>query len=118
MPQHPDEVRTQQEPNAEGSTAGCLARLFWMMLGNLLLAVAAFKIFEGPSFGLTGADVAYWLTVACLAGVRYADIRYWGGKKADGDPATMSDWQRYSVILISVAAAAWGVLHLVAEHSL
>ncbi len=107
----------EHEPDKQESAAGCLARLFWMMLGNLVLAVTAFKIFEGPSLALTWADAVYWLTVACLVGVRYADIRYWDGKKADGEPATMTDWRRYSLLLLIAAAAAWILLHAVAEHS-
>jgi hypothetical protein len=117
MPQQQVQFDTRQDEERHESAAGCLARLFWMMLGNIILAIAALKVFEGPSLGLTWADLGYWMTVAILLAVRYADIRYLDGKKADGEPATMSDWRRYSGMLLGGALVVWVVLHAVADFS-
>lgn len=111
------QVDIPQEEGQHDSASGCLARLFWMMLGNAILAVAALKIFEGPSLGLTWADLVYWATVASLLVVRYADVRYLEGKRADGEPATMADWRRYSSMLTGSALVVWILLHAVADFS-
>jgi hypothetical protein len=111
------ENQRREDGVCDASILGCLIPTFWMLVGNGILALCAVAIAAGTAvFGAT--DLLYWLTVVCLLGARYADIRYLGGKTADGEPATMAHWRRYAVILGAVSVAIWIVAHLVPDLGL
>ncbi|MBI5440817.1 MAG: hypothetical protein HY900_06360 [Deltaproteobacteria bacterium] len=99
-------------PQRVDSFSGCLARLFWMAAGNVLLFFLAAGIFSKSPGALSGLDLGYWLVVAASLAVRYADIRYLGGRTANGVSATLRDWGRYAAILVGVALVVWGAAHL------
>jgi len=79
--------------------AGCFLRLFWMMIGNVVLLFCVYGIIQHRSSVLSIADAFYWAIVGSLLAARYVDIRYLYGTKADGDPATMAHWRRYATVL-------------------
>ena len=114
---HPVPVKAQpdepEKPQAT-SSGGCLLRLFWMLVGNGLLAGAAIAIAQGRGFRLGMADAILWAAVAAMLAARYVDIQRMGGQTASGSPATMAHWRRYAVILPLVAATIWGLAHLLA----
>ena len=96
-----------------GRFSGCLVRLFWMGVGNLILVLATIGIGQNRGgFTLTARDVLFWMTALCLLAVRYIDIRYLGGETADGRPASISDWRRYSAIVLGVSLVLWLGAHL------
>lgn len=102
-------------PIAAGpARAGCmtlLLRVIWIMAGNVVLAYLAIPIYQHRGFSLY--DLVYWLVVATLLLVRFADIRYAKGLTTDGTVATMKDWRHYAVLLASIAGGAWAALHIV-----
>jgi hypothetical protein len=97
--------------------AGCLLRISWMMVGNVVLLFCAYGITEHRSGVLSIADAFYWTLVGSLLAARYIDIRYLYGLTVDGDPASLDDWRRYAVFLVLVATGLWLVLHAVAYFS-
>lgn len=98
------------EPETDRTpVAGCFSRLFWMFGGLIGLIFLSFSIYNSHSFSIR--DLAFGLLVLCLVLVRYVDIRYLQGQTAEGNPATMADWRRYCVGLLSGALAAWLILH-------
>jgi len=102
--------QAQEIPLQEQQPAGCLLRVYWVFFGNALVALLALAILQGGArLGL--ADVFYWLGVASLAGCRYADIRHYGGSTAEGQPATIAHWRRYSLLLLGVAIVVWLGVH-------
>lgn len=115
-----EEIRQEQDGETRvesGSVLGCLIPTFWMLVGNGILALSALAIAAGSgSFGV--ADAFYWGTVGCMSGARYADICYFSGRTAEGKPATMAHWRRYSVILLVVSGAVWIAVHLMPELGL
>ena len=97
-----------------GHLGGCLARLFWLMVGNLILVLAAIGIGQNQAgFALTGRDVLFWAVALSLVAVRYVDIRYLGGQTADNRPASMSVWGRYAATVLGVSLAVWLVAHAI-----
>ena len=89
--------------------SGCLFRLYWLFGGNIiLLFLIVFivdKHFKFPSWH----DLAYWITVITLLAVRYIDVRYMLGETAEGKPAYISDFRRYTLILLIVSSLAWAL---------
>ena len=97
--------------------AGCFLRIFWMIIGNVILLSCAYGIIQHRSSLLSIADAFYWAIVGSLLAARYVDIRYLYGLTAEGDPASMADWRRYAVFLVLVATGLWLVVHAIAHFS-
>ena len=109
-------MKAEQSENRgnSASVAGCLIPAFWMLAGNGILAFCALAMIgKGFAFGLL--DAFYWLTVCGLIGARYADVRYLGGRTAEGAPATMDHWRRYTLIVVAVSVILWVVVHSVPD---
>jgi hypothetical protein len=89
------------------SGAGCFIRLYWTILGNVALAITfamlLYKYQKFPSL----VDAACLLLVSSLVCARYIDIRYYVGETADGKPATMVVWKRYSLLLVIGSVCVW-----------
>ena len=93
------------------ATVGCLARIFWMFAGNIVLVLSANFVRERQGGFLSVADLVFWAVVACLMAVRYIDIKRLNGLTATGQPASPTTWRRYAAILFVVSLALWGVAH-------
>jgi hypothetical protein len=103
-----------QESSKTGRVSGCLVRLFWMGVGNLILVLLVIGIGQNHAgFAMTARDIFYWGTVVCLLAVRYVDIRYLGGETADNRPASMSDWSRYAATVIGASLVLWLGAHAI-----
>jgi hypothetical protein len=83
------------------SLSGCLLRVFWLCGGNAVLAVAGAQILLNAPPMFSRLD--------------YADIRYFKGTTAEGNPSSIDDWRRHAFILALLAGAAWLLLHLAAH---
>jgi hypothetical protein len=91
---------------------GCLVRVLWMAVGNLILVLAAINIAQNHAgFTLTATDAVFALTVLCLPVVRLIDIRYFCGKTADSQPATMAHWSRYTATVLGASLVLWLIVH-------
>lgn len=101
------------EETSYDRSAGCLLRLFWMIIGNALLLFCLLAILERHARVLGIADAVYWITVGCLLAVRYADIRHFHGVTADGSPASMAHWRRYAVTVGAASLVLWLAVHAV-----
>ncbi len=94
--------------------AGCFCRLIWMLVGIVALLFLGIEIVRRPGF--SGVDAAAGAVVAGMILARFVDVRYLNGQTADGKPATMADWRRYSVRLAALALVLWGLLHAIAAY--
>ena len=98
------------EPETDHTpVVGCLARLFWMAGGLIALIFLSYSIVQHHSFSIR--DLGFWLLIIFLVMTRYLDIRYLHGQTAEGEPATMEHWRRYTLGLISGSLGLWLILH-------
>jgi|GEM_PF-625860 len=98
-------------PQAEQS--GCLstiARVIWIMVGNFALLILMVLVAQKRAFSIL--DIVFWLVVAVLLFIRYADIKWLKGLGPDAQPATMKDWGRYARLLSVLAGGGWAVVHI------
>lgn len=93
--------------------AGCLARIVWMVAGNVALAFVLMGIAQRREGFWSVADIVYWGVALLTALVRYLDVRFFAGDTVTGDRATMAHWRRYALVLAAVTAVAWGIAHLI-----
>lgn len=93
-------------------SAGCLARLYWMFIGNALFCFVLVKLAQKrPPFPAV-LDVITLLVVASLVYVRYFDVSHCNGLTAEGQPASMDDWRKYALCVSVIGVAAWLAVRL------
>ena len=97
---------TPVSPHDQTSAAAVFLRIFWMILGNMVLGLSALVIAGGASTP-GAADAVFCGTVPLLIAARRVDILRHGGKTASGEPATMSHWRRHAILLLACAAVLW-----------
>ena len=88
---------------------GLLLRLVWMVFGNIGLIGVAGVLMRDDGGSVGPVSAAYWGLVAFIVGARFVDIRHYGGRTSEGEPATMAHFQRHAVTLGLVAAVVYGV---------
>lgn len=109
--------RTPNQPAASSSepqqsTAGCLLRLYWMIIGYLIAVSCGVSIVNHHgSFSVV--DAIYWLALLGVVAARWVDIKHFGGTRADGQSATMRDWSVHALITVIAAVIGWLGIHWV-----
>ena len=91
------------DAKAVDSPLGLFLRLYWMLGGGAMLAIAA-----AYPLAHTKTPVSLSLAVCCLISIsmiaaRYIDIRNCGGQTVDGDTADLGHLKRYAMILLPVS---------------
>jgi hypothetical protein len=96
----------------QSTLPGITARLWWMFIGNLLLAFCIiFIVQKGGGFFHT-ADWVFWIGLASLVLVRYVDIRVLDGCTGTGEPASIRHWIRYAALLTACSTVLWVLAHV------
>jgi hypothetical protein len=101
---------THSAPHIASLTAR-LVRVGWMVVGHGLLLLVAVQIAVSRQGFFTEADLAFWLTVASLLGLRYLDITRFHGQTVTGEPATLSHWRDYAVVAVMFSLGLWLLSH-------
>jgi len=106
-------ARDLQIADKQSTPLGIIARLSWMLLGNVVLAFSALFIYQNEGGFFHAADWVFWITVATLVLIRYLDIRFLNGQTAMGECASITHWVRYAALLIACSTAVWVLAHTV-----
>ena len=86
-----------------------LARVTWMMLGPMMTALGCAGVFQSSGFG--PYDVLAIIGAALTIAARWIDIAWLDGETADGGPANVVHWYRFSVGTLLIAGALLVVAH-------
>jgi hypothetical protein len=92
------------------SVLGLFLRLYWVMLGNGVVVIAAVFPLAYPQMPTALPLAGFGFGVLSLIAARFVDIRYCGGQTADGTPASLDDWKRYVRIVVPSALLLLGVV--------
>jgi hypothetical protein len=88
-----------------------LIRLCWLVVGHGALLLFAAHIALSREGFLAGTDLAFWLTVAFLLGIRYVDITRFHAQTITHEPATVSHWRDYAAVTILFSLGLWLLSH-------
>lgn len=99
-------------PNTSG--AGCLARIYWLFLGNAVPLFAAILLATGEGDPLA-MSIVFWTGIVALLAVRLVDVRMLHGQTGDGEPAGMGHWTRYAAGIVLGGLALFGGALFLAE---
>lgn len=103
---------TTSSSEPQQSAAGCLLRLYWMIIGYLIAVLCGVSIVNHHG-DFSIVDVIYWLAVLGILAARWVDISRFGGTRADGQLATKRDWTIHAVITLIAAGIGWIGIHFV-----
>jgi len=106
MPDHNISPSTGKET----PLSGCLVRILWGLVGNFVLAICLILLFtKRSSFTV---DIIYWVTVILMLISRYIDIKKFQGITLEGKEASIHDWKKYRIFLLSISSFLWVAVHL------
>lgn len=100
------------------SFGGIVARLFWMMVGPLLLLGLAYAIVKSGEGWLTAADLGFLGVLAGVMLARWLEFRGGNPRTADGEPATPAHLRRYLIGAALIGLGAWVIANLIANNVL
>jgi hypothetical protein len=82
-------------------------RLFWVVLGPMLLAITTMHIFLNGTGWHTPADYVFFAILATMILGRWLEVLGGVAQTADGEPATRKDFYRYIAFVLIVGVAIW-----------
>lgn len=112
MAQPDKSSKDQAAPTNPVQGAGCLFRLYWMVLGYLIAVLCGVSIINHHG-DFSFVDIIYWLALGGVLVARWYDIQKFGGTRADGQPASMRDWTVQAVLTGVGGVVAWILIHFV-----
>ncbi len=83
------------------------ARLYWMFVGPMLAALAAYQLARQAGGWVTPTNIAFLLLVASLPAARWLEFCGGSPRTSDGDPATPADLRRYALVAPLVGLGVW-----------
>lgn len=88
-------------------------RIFWSLIGNVVLFFSALFILQhkGPVFYNT--DIVFWCIAVAIVFARLLEIKLYGSQTNDGKLVTIAHWRRYAAIFMSLTTLLWIVVHLI-----
>lgn len=95
-----------------------LSRVFWMLLGPVVLAILTYTIISKGSGWFTPADFAFLAVLVFLLLARWLEFRGGNALTAFGEPATPIHLRRYALRASALGLAAWVVANLIGNHLL
>lgn len=93
--------------HAHTPVAGLFLRIFWMILGLIVLLGITAGLWTSSSDDVLWWSLSYWLNVGLILAARYVDIRHYQGETVDLEPADLGHWRRHAVILVPSTLALW-----------
>ena len=106
-----DQVRPTND-----SLTGLILRLYWIFGGHGVAAMLALYITLQKSFNSVLINCIYLLAVLSLIVTRYIDIKSFAGQTAEGEPATLKHWKRYSILVVAIYAVVWIAAQLAGRY--
>jgi hypothetical protein len=94
------------------------ARLTWIMLGPMAALVILVNIASRQTGWLTGLDAAFGAVVGLMILGRWVEQRSGCATTSTGEPATLEQCKRYTVLVLLGGAAAWAAANVLGNHLL
>jgi hypothetical protein len=93
-----------------------LARLFWSMVGPLILIFLGIANLKSKTGWMSTADIAYFVVLAALIGARWLEFRGGNARTATGEPAAARHLQRYAWMTLVIGLGIWIITNLIGNH--
>jgi len=94
------------------------ARLFWMLLGPVFLAISLYHIATAGTGWATFADLLYFIILGGMILGRWVEFRGGNPRTTTGEPATPADLRRYVLAVAVGGPVCWVLANLIGNHLL
>jgi hypothetical protein len=88
-------------------------RIFWALIGNVILFFTTIVILKHKGETFHTADMVFWGIAAAIALAKYLDIKLWGKTDVAGKPVSAARWRKYAAILLICSTAVWIISHII-----
>ncbi len=95
-----------------------LGRVFWMMLGPMLLVLMTFMIATTGNGWLTHADFGFLGILVAIMIARWLEFRGGNPQTAEGQPATPAHLRRYLIAVVVLGLGLWVMANVVGNYLL
>ena len=112
-------IQNVPDSKPSDSKGGCLSELIrwlWLFIGPAVIVFCAIYVAKGEASILP--EVIYVGLVVGLVVIRYIDIRVFKGITANDKKATMKDWLRYTIILVSLSGLLYALAKFLTRYEL
>ena len=92
-------------------TAFC--RIFWIMLGPMLLALLTLGVVSHGNGWFTGVDIAFFTVLAGIILARWVEFRGGNPLTSTGEPAEPRHLRRFAMLAAGAGVAIWIVANLI-----
>lgn len=93
-----------------------LSRVFWMMVGPLVLFVLALTIANRGNGWFTTPDVAFLAILVGMIVARWLEFQFGQPQTSTGAPATAEHLRRYVPVTLAVGLLTWLIANLAGNH--
>jgi hypothetical protein len=104
--------------NSDTSIGIMFARIFWMMVGPLLLVLLFFMIVRIGISWWTMADLAFFGVLVGVIVTRWLEFLAGNPQTAAGEPATPAHLQRFVIVTLSLGIGGWVIANILGNHLL
>jgi len=94
------------------------ARLTWVLLGPFALLLISAGIVSRGTGWATALNVCFGVVVGLMLFGRWVEQRSGGATTTKGEPSSLEDCKRYTIVLLIVAASLWVGANLLGNHIL
>ncbi len=93
-----------------------VSRVYWIMLGPLLLVLMAVLIIKTGNGWLTGPDFAFLILLAALLFARWLEFQGDNPQTADGQPANASHLRRFLFGAVALGFGGWVAANVIGNY--
>lgn len=93
-----------------------LARIFWTLVGPLLMLLLLYAIVESGRGWLTVWDIIFLAAIPLLVLTRWIEFRSGAATSATGEATSSADFRRYARMAPPLALAAWVLANVLGNH--
>jgi hypothetical protein len=94
----------------------CFSRVFWMILGPMMIAVLTFTIIRIGNGWFTFADFAFLAALGTLLLARWMEFRGGDPHTATGGPASRGHLRRYALTALPLGLGVWVFANVLGNH--
>jgi hypothetical protein len=95
-----------------------LARVFWMMMGPMLMLILLYAIVTGGGGWITRWDIVYLIVIPLLVLCRWIDVRSGAASDSNGAVAGPEQLHRYARFVVPLGATLWVLANVFGNHIL
>ncbi len=102
-------------PPPSTSIGVVFSRIFWMLIGPLMLVLVLYRSADRGGGWVTSTDIFYFIVLAALPVTRWVEFLGGDPRTSTGEPASIDHFRRYASVTILLGVAVWVAAKLISS---